>query len=637
MKITLLLAALIPLIHAATAQNACVKRASRESSAATFASEADIAKMNQYDVHFYKLDLEVRNNSTYLKGSAGVHAKVLQDIDEITLQLHQNMLVDSVQLNGFRNTFSRAGDILNIPTPFTFSSGSGFHVQVFYRGTPLSAGQGAIGDGFSNNVANKVTWSLSEPFSAYEWWPCKQVLTDKADSSDVWITTDTINKAGSNGLLRKTVPLAGGKVRYEWKSIYPIAYYLISVSVCPYKEYISYAHPTGSDSILIQDYVYKNATPDEKTALGYTPAMLELFSEKFGLYPFASEKYGHCQAELGGGMEHQTMSTMGMFNFEIIAHELGHQWFGDLVTCASWSDIWLNEGFASYSELIALERLQTPEMAKVWVSDNMNLAKYAGIVYVADSLNVSRIFDPFSTYAKGGILLRMLRYEINNDSLFFKGIRNYLNVHGFKTANVTDFKLMMEQISGKSLDLFFEQWYYNPGYPVLSGQWDQNGAGRINLRLNQTASSGNTVFVTPIDITFKYADGDTTLRVLLDEESKLFTFDLPGKSVYSIRLDKDDYILNDVISLAKNPAMGIGQYPEFENVLLFPNPALNQFTIANAGGAGIRITDAAGKTVLTLDALEDHVSIDISMLPPGLYLVQLTRNGHNGYSKLIKH
>ena len=637
MKKTLLFAVLFPLIHAASAQNVCAKRATGTAASASFASEADVAKMNQYDVHFYKLDLEVRNNSTYLKGSAEVHAKVLQDIDGITLQLHANMLVDSVQLNGLSNGFSRAGDILSIPTPFTFTAGSGFRVQVFYRGTPPAAGQGAIGDGFSNNVAKKVTWSLSEPFSAYEWWPCKQVLSDKADSSEVWITTDTINKAGSNGLLRKTLALAGGKVRYEWKSTYPIAYYLISVSVCPYREYISYAHPSGSDSILIQDYMYKNASDEDKAALAYTPAMLELFSSQFGLYPFAKEKYGHCQAELGGGMEHQTMSTMGVFNFDIVAHELGHQWFGNLVTCAGWSDIWLNEGFASYSELLAIEALQAPELAKAWVSEKMNMSRYAGTVYVADSLNVSRIFDPYSSYSKGAILLRMLRYEINNDSLFFKGIRNFLDAHSFKTAYATDFKTTMEQIIGRSLNVFFEQWYYNEGHPVLSGQWDQNGAGRINMRLSQTASAGNTVFVTPIDITFRYAGGDTTLRIMLDAESKLYAFDLPGKEVYTIRIDGNDYILNEMISLARNPAMGLGQNPEFENVLLYPNPAQNQFTIANANGAGIRITDAAGKTVLTLAASEDAVSIDISALPPGLYLVQLTRNGHNGYSKLIKH
>lgn len=637
MKKTLLFALILPLINVAPAQNSCAKRATGTASAASFASEADIAKMNQYDVHFYKLDLEVRNNSTYLSGSAQVHAKVLQDLGDITLQLHPNMLVDSVLLNGLSNSYSRAGDILSIPTPITFTAGSGFRVQVYYRGTPPVAGQGAIGDGFSNNVANKVTWSLSQPYSAYEWWPCKQVLTDKADSSEVWITTDAINKAGSNGLLTKTVTVAGGKVRYEWKSSYPIAYYLISVAVCPYQEYTAYAHPKGADSILIQNYLYKNASADEKAAIDFTPDMLELFSEKFGLYPFASEKYGHCQAELGGGMEHQTMSTMGVFNFDIVAHELGHQWFGDLVTCAGWSDIWLNEGFASYSELLAIEALQAPELSKAWVSEKMNLSKYAGTVFVADSLNVGRIFNYMSTYSKGAILLRMLRYEINNDSLFFKGIRNYLNAYSFKTARASDFKSTMEQISGRNLNVFFEQWYYNEGHPVLSGQWDQNGAGRINMQLSQTASTGNTVFVTPIDVTFRYAGGDTTMRIMLDAVSKLYTFDLPGKQVYTIRIDGNDYILNEMISLARNPAMGIGQYPGFGNVLIYPNPAHNQITIANANGAGIRITDPAGKTVLSLEAADTDISVDISALPSGVYLLQFTRNGNTGYSKLIKH
>ncbi len=212
-----------------------------------------------------------------------------------------------------------------------------------------------------------------------------------------------------------------------------------------------------------------------------------------------------------------------------------------------------------------------------------------------------------------------------------------LNAHSFKTARASNFKSAMEQISGRNLNVFFEQWYYNEGHPVLSGQWDQNGAGRINMQLSQTASTGNTVFVTPIDVTFRYAGGDTTMRIMLDAASRLYTFDLPGKQVYTIRIDGNDYILNEMISLARNPVMGIGQYPGFENVLIYPNPAHSQFTIANANGAGIRITDPAGKTVLSLEAADADVSVDISALPSGVYLLQFTRNGNTGYSKLIKH
>jgi aminopeptidase N len=308
-----------------------------------------------------------------------------------------------------------------------------------------------------------------------------------------------------------------------------------------------------------------------------------------------------------------------------------------MVTCAGWSDIWLNEGFASYSELVAIEALQTPEVAKEWVSNTMGSAKYGSSVFVTDSLNVGRLFSGPSTYKKGAILLRMLRYEINNDSIFFLGIRNYLKAHSYRNAFASDFKSMMEQTSGKNLTLFFNQWYYNEGHPVLSGQWDQGADGKIKLQLSQVASKGNTVFVTPIDITFKYSGGDTTMRIMLDAVNKSYVFNLTGKTVYSVRIDKDDYVLNEMISLARNPALGLSQYSEFAEVIVYPNPASNQFTIANAEGSTLQITDVAGRQVEMHKVNEANAIVDISQLPKGIYLIKVSRNANTSFTKLIKN
>ena len=154
--------------------------------------------------------------------------------------------------------------------------------------------------------------------------------------------------------------MPGNKLRYEWKSNYPIAYYLISFAVSEYQEYNIYAHPAGmgGDSLLIQNFIYDapGCLDYYKAGIDETVGMVELFSDLYSLYPFHQEKYGHCLTAIGGGMEHQTMSTMGNFNFGLVAHELGHMWFGDNVTCATWSDIWINEGFATYTDYLAREK-----------------------------------------------------------------------------------------------------------------------------------------------------------------------------------------------------------------------------------------------------------------------------------------
>jgi aminopeptidase N len=621
------------------AQQGCAYHLAGGASAALAPSVSDIANMNKYDVHYYKLDIEVQNNSVYISGNVTVQAKVVQPLTDITLQLHPNFTIDSIVLNNTSATYNRAADILTIAANQTLQANTFFKLIIYYRGSAPTTGQAAIGKGFTTNTTKKVTWSLSEPYSAFEWWPCKQVLTDKADSCEIWVTTDTVNKAGSNGLLQNTVTLGNGKVRYEWKSNYPIAYYLISVTVCPYVEYITYAHPVGADSILIQNYLYKDATADEIQSIQQTASLIELYSSKFGLYPFSLEKYGHTQASFGGAMEHQTMSTMGAIDFGIVSHELAHQWFGDFVTAASWNDIWLHEGFASYVELVALENLKTPEEAESWIDQAMSYAKGAiGNVYVFDSLNVSRLFDLSSTYEKGAILLRMLRFEFNNDSLFFAGLKTYLQAHSYSTARASDFKTTMEQTLGKSLAVFFDQWYYNPGYPILSGQWNQWN-DKVWLQLNQQASEGSTVFNTPITVTLKYDGGDTTMRIQMDQASKLYYFHLPAKTVYTLRIDEQNYILNDVFSIAKNLQLDIQENtnPEFDEVVLFPNPVAHALTISGALGSQAKVFDAAGRLIAQYEVRQDQAAYNMDNIAPGIYIIHLTRNGATTNRKFFKN
>ena len=195
----------------------------------------------------------------------------------------------------------------------------------------------------------------------------------------------------------------------------------------------------------------------------------------FGTYPFISEKYGHCVAPLGGGMEHQTMTTLANFNFLLVAHELAHQWFGDYVTCGSWQDIWINEGFASYAEYIACQYLQSQTNADLWMADAQTYVKSEtdGSVFVPEAFSTDeeRIFDYRLSYKKGAAIIHMIRGELQNDSLFFSILRDYLDRYKNDVATGEDFKEVLEEKSGRDFTAFFNQWFYGEGYPSITVNW----------------------------------------------------------------------------------------------------------------------------------------------------------------------
>ncbi|NDA64679.1 MAG: hypothetical protein EBX50_22010, partial [Chitinophagia bacterium] len=324
---------------------------------------SQIAQTNRYDVNYYGLSLSMTNTSTALAGYADMQGKAVISIDTLVYELFSTLTIDSIVVNGISLPFTHQNSVVQVSV--NLPSESSFIVRTYYHGTPPDAQTNPLGGaGMSYDTSpswgNEVVWSLSQPFSAYEWWPCKQSLTDKADSCSVQITVPSSCKAGSNGLLQNTVDLGNGTTRYEWKHRHPIDYYLISVAVAEYVEYTIFANPTNAPApILIQNFIYNNpqTLPNFQADINETADFIELFYALFGPYPFEDEKYGHCMAPISGGMEHQTMTTQGFFERSLTAHELGHQWWGDHVTCASWSDIWLNEGFASYCEYLMLENL----------------------------------------------------------------------------------------------------------------------------------------------------------------------------------------------------------------------------------------------------------------------------------------
>ncbi len=627
------------------------------------------AKMNRYDVKYYKLDLALESTSLNVAGSVWMRVRVgAQALDSLAFELYQapagspagtaTLLIDSVVVNGRRSPgIRRAGPDATARLAVPAAAGSLTDARIYYHGTAPSGNSAAIGNGLStrdsvhydtgyrSNFAYHVTWSLSEPYSAHEWFPCKQVLTDKADSSDVWVTTTLPNKVGSNGVLVRTVPLPGNKVRYEWKSRHPIDYYLISVSVAPYLEYVSYAHPVGSPQIPIVNYVYNQSYLTYWQArLDLTPGFIENYSALVGLYPFADEKYGLTMAPIYGGMEHQTMTTQDGAEFTLTAHELFHQWFGDNVTCGSWEDIWLNESFASYGEYLSLQALSTPANARTWMDNAHNYAqRSAGSIYVADTTNVNRIFDYYLSYKKGAAVIHMLRYLLNDDVKFFRAMRTYQTQFRGSTARTADLQRIFEAEAGRPLGYFFQQWFTGHGYPTFTTRWNQGGSNFV-LRVDETVTEPTLTpfFDTDVDYRLTFTNGTIrTVRLHQGQASQTFPFTVSG-TVTSVAVDPDQWVLdmNSPVPVRDNTLLAVRADAPTAALLLYPNPCHDQLqlSILTSARVSAEVLDATGRVVLRQIIPGAQPQLDTHALAPGLYYLRLLGAGNEalGHGQFVR-
>ena len=617
---------------------------------------------NKYDLKFYHLNLNVERNTTYISGNVKSKAKVVvASLDSFAFLLHKNHIIDSVYVNGAKRNFVRQDSLVKATAGIPILLNTLFDAIVYYRGTCPSGGGAAIGDGYtaatSGSWGNQATFSLSESLVAYQWFPCKQDLTDKIDSSWVFATTDSANMVGSNGLLKNVVSL-GSKKRYEWKSKYPIDYYLISVSTAKYRQYNFYAKPQylAPDSILIQNFIYDNAIYNpawntQKIALNKMKQTIEMQSKLYGMYPFYKEKYGHCMAPLGGGMEHQTMTTLGYFDFELDAHELGHQWWGDNVTCKAWKDIFINEGWASYTEYLCDQYLPTisgtSAATKMTSVHTSVMSQPGGSCYFtnADTMNANVIFDSRLSYDKGSALIHMLRYTINNDSTFFNSIRGFQNTYKFNVASVIDFKNYMQTYSGINLTQFFNQWFYGQGYPTFDVKWNQTG-GNFILQSIQTQSFPSSVplFITDVDYRVsRTAKPDTVIRLAHANLTENYTIPLTG-SITSVFVDPANWILNKVIGPVKDVSLTAttGVYEQLAKADIFvgPNPTSDFINIYlyQTEKATIEITDITGKLIAT-QTIKNEAQFDVSKYSNGIYNVTIknTQGEVVKTSKVVKN
>ncbi len=519
---------------------------------------------DNFDVYYYRASWQVDPAVRQISGRVGVYFTIVSDTESIILDLHDNLEVSGVTSNGNALAFEHASHRLAITFPGQKSAGAKDSVFVTYSGVPPVSGFNAFQQSAQGSPAVPLLFTLSEPFGSRDWWPCKNGLDDKADSVDIFIKHPAAYgphtyRAASNGVRQSETPAEGGAMTIaHWKHRFPIASYLVAFAVTNYTVF-DQVYPVAGDDILMETYCFPQNSAEFAAGAASAMNMMNFFSQKFGKYPFAQEKYGHTQFTWSGGMEHQTNSFMAHMSRTLVAHELAHQWFGNTVTCGSWEDIWLNEGFASYLTTLYTESVDpwSTSLANRRSETSMVTSLPGGSVKVDDLTNINRIFSSRLSYYKGARLLFMLQW-ILGDEKFFQAVNQYLNDPALRYgyATTADLKYHLENVSGQNLDYFFEQWYEGEGYPSYQVTW-YPGGNNITFNIGQVTSSPSSVgfFRLPLPVLVSGANGERKLLVLDNTHNNQSFTENAGFAVVSVEFDPEAWLVtrNNTVVKAENP------------------------------------------------------------------------------------
>ncbi len=527
----------------------------KSSLAYDFRTLAAAADNRGYDVQHYAFDWVFNPGSSSVDGWARVRAKsTASTLAVLKLDLAGAMVVSRVIQNCQPLTFSQANGSLDITLDRAYSSGQEFEVEIGYEGVPSQSLT------FTQHAGQPIIYSLDEPVGAREWFPCHDIPDDKA-TAEMRITVPGGMVAASNGRLTETAVNTDGTRTYTWEEDSPISTYLIFVAATNY----TLLHDTYASASGIMDvvhFVYPELVNQAQEDFNRTVSMIAFFSRVFGEYPFFQEKYGHALIPGGTAMEHQTCtsypsrSVLGTHAYDwLIAHELAHSWWGDFVTCGDWKDIWLNEGFATYSDALWHEEIGGKAGLKARMQQHKD-------TYLTHQPPDHAIYDPPQghlfcriIYQKASWVLHMLRFVVG-DQNFWNILAAYRQRFGAGNALTADFIAVCEEVSGQSLSWFFSQWIYGAGLPTYEFGWGRiPGSSTARVVINQVQQD-SPLFRMPVELEFVFGDGSTERQtVLVDQARHRFDFSL-GRVPVDVRFDPDFWILCHQAPIAKKGKSG---------------------------------------------------------------------------------
>jgi aminopeptidase N len=502
---------------------------------------------NQYDVHYYRMQMRVAADVESIYARIDQMSTATQDnVTFCDIDLYANMIIDSVRVDNNLTTFTRNGNVFRANLPAPVNTGGQFTVQTFYHGHPVEGGFQAFA--FEFVQGQTLISTLSEPYLARTWWPCKDYPDDKADSVDVIVTYPSGMFCASNGTMVSDINNGNGTRTTYWQERYPITTYLISLTMSNYSHWRDWMKYTATDSMPVDFWVFPGDYEDAVPGYAPTVDMLDTLSRLFGLYPFITEKYAMSAFNWGGAMEHQTNTSIirNYYAQSMIVHEMGHQWWGDMITCRDWHHIWMNEGFASYVEALWFESLGGFNDLREY----MNGMRYTlgGTIYCTDTTNVNNIFSG-RVYDKGAWVLHMLRHVVG-DETFFDILQTYNADPRYKWKDVTteNFRDLCEEVSGMDLHSFFQDWIYGTYYPKYTYSYlsEQRGANsyRVYVHVRQTQTTSPTVFHMPVIDVSVNAGSYVDFQVPMLAREGDYAFDLTSAiAPTGVAVDRNDWIL----------------------------------------------------------------------------------------------
>jgi aminopeptidase N len=587
-----------------------------------------------YDITYHELRFNVDPSNYYISGVVTTTFTALSDLSTVTFDLTNQLTVNSVTQNGIPLMFAQnSNNELVITLPSVLTSNTPATVVISYSGAPANGEQA-----FTTSIHNgsPVLYTLSEPYGTRDWWPCKQDLNDKVDVIDIYITAPSQYVSVANGIEPEAPVINGSNKTTHFHHNYPIPAYLIAIAATNYSIY-NQTGGTVPNQYPIINYIYPETLASVQTQLDQTPLILNLYESLFEIYPFHNEKYGHAQFGWGGGMEHTTVSFMNSFGRSLIAHEMAHQWFGDKITCGSWKDIWLNEGFATYVAALVIENFDG-QAAFVTEKSKMisNITSQTnGAVYLTDAqlTDVNRIFSSRLTYNKGAMVLNMLRFKMG-DALFFQGVKNYLkDVNlAYKYAKTPDLQSHLEAVYGSSLTEFFNDWIYNQGYPIYTISGQNIGGGQAKFTINQTQSDASvSFFEMPVPIRV-FGSGGQQLDLVLNNtvNGENFIENVPF-TISSITFDPN----KNIISKGNTVTLGNENF-ELNAFQLYTNPSNTILNLALPTGIILEKTvfyNVTGQKIMTSNSA---TSWDISSWSTGVYFIKINTDSGSKKLKFVK-
>lgn len=509
-----------------------------------------------FDALYYELNLKIALSPNNLEATVSGRFRSLVDgLQMVVLDFDDALTIDVV--TGNVSVYLLEGEEFEITLDRPYDSGEIFEITTTYHGVPrilnnLKAFR------FEHHGTAPIVATLSTPFLAHTWWPCKDGPEDKPDSVDIDITIPIESHNGyelyasSNGRLVDITDNGDGTKTFKWHEGYPVPVYYVGIDVSNYRIFSHYYKYSESDSMEVPYYVFPESYNAAQQTFEDVVDMIGFLSDRFCQYPFIDEKYAMSEIGFYGAIENQTNTIMGGVSqdwYMVVLHEMSHQWFGDMITCANWHHGWVNEGFASYCEALWVEHLLGFNDYKEYMA---HMTYYGdGTVYLED------VSDPFQVfvgiiYDKGAWVLHMLRHVVGDDT-FWDIMRTYCQTYAYGYASTEDFQSVCESVCSQSLDWFFHQWIYEEGYPEYDYTWlseYSDGTYIITLYIRQSQENG-TIFQMPMDIHIRTQEGDIFKTVMVDDKLNTFQIEI-GSEPTDIILDPDDWILKRV-SLLSSP------------------------------------------------------------------------------------